>query len=338
MIITLKPNTPQIEIDRLAEYFESKGVRVHRIHGENFDVFGLVGDTTRLDERDVRSNVWIENVQRVQVPYRLANRMFHPEDTVVDVEGVKIGAGQKVAVMAGPCSVESLEGLCSIARAVKDCGASILRGGAYKPRTSPYSFQGLGYEGILDLAEARRRTGLPVVSEIMSERNLDEFIEYIDLVQIGARNMQNFQLLKAVGRINKPVMLKRGMSSTVEEWIMAAEYIMANGNPNVIFCERGIRTFEKMTRFTMDLAVIPLLKEKTHLPVVIDPSHASGDWKLVEPVALGAVAAGADGLIIEVHDRPDQAFSDGAQSLKPEKFRALVTKARAVARAVGRDL
>ncbi|MBQ1505903.1 MAG: 3-deoxy-7-phosphoheptulonate synthase, partial [Erysipelotrichales bacterium] len=221
---------------------------------------------------------------------------------------------------------------------VKEAGAELLRGGAYKPRTSPYSFQGLGYEGILDLAKAREITGLPVVTEIMSADHLEEFAENVDLIQIGARNMQNFDLLKEVGKLKKPVLLKRGMSATIEEWIMAAEYIMASGNPNVIFCERGIRTFEKYTRNTLDLAVIPLLKEKTHLPVIIDPSHATGDWKLIEPVALAAIAAGADGLMIEVHPHPECALSDGAQSLKPAKFAELMKKARKVAGAVGRDL
>ena len=338
MIITLKKETPQEEIDRLADFFEAQGVKVNFIRGENYNVFGLVGDTTRIYDRDIQANEWVENVQRVQAPYKLANRLFHPEDTIVDVGGVRIGAGEKIAIMAGPCSVESLDGVCHIAREVKEAGADILRGGAYKPRTSPYSFQGLGYEGIMDLVEARNQTGMPIVTELMSPDHLDEFIENVDLVQIGARNMQNYDLLKAVGHINKPVLLKRGISATIEEWIMAAEYIMNAGNPNVIFCERGVRSFEKTTRFTMDLAVIPVLKEKTHLPVIIDPSHATGDWKLVEPVSLAAIAAGADGLIIEVHDNPDKAFSDGAQSLKPEKFAVLVEKARKVAEAIGRDI
>lgn len=338
MIITLKKNAPQEEVDRLIHQFEEKNLQVHMIEGSNWNVFGLVGDTTRLDERDILADEWVANVQRVQAPYKLANRMFHPEDTVVDVSGIKIGGKEKVVVMAGPCAVEGLEGVCEIAEQVKNAGADMLRGGAYKPRTSPYSFQGLGYEGILDLAEARKRTGLPVVTELMSADHLDEFVEHVDLIQIGARNMQNFDLLKAVGRTNKPVLLKRGMSATIEEWIMSAEYIMSEGNQNVIFCERGIRTFEKLTRNTMDLCVIPILKEKTHLPVVIDPSHATGDWKYIEPMSLAAIAAGADGLIIEVHNHPSQAFSDGMQSLKPEKFAQLVMKAKAVAHAVGREM
>lgn len=338
MIITLKRATPQAEVDRLISLFESKGLRVNLSHGEYYTVMGLVGDTTKIYERDIEANEWVENVHRVQVPYKLANREFHPDDSIVYVGDIPIGAGQKLAIMAGPCSVESLDGVCNIAEEVKKAGANILRGGAYKPRTSPYSFQGLGYEGILDMVEARRRTGMPIVTEIMSEKHIDEFMENVDLVQIGARNMQNFDLLKAVGHLNKPILLKRGMSATIEEWIMSAEYIMAHGNPNVILCERGIRTFEKATRFTMDLAVIPIIKKRTHLPIIIDPSHATGSWELIEPVAMAAVAAGADGLIIEVHDHPDQALSDGAQSLKPEKFATLVENCRKVAKAVGRDM
>ena len=264
--------------------------------------------------------------------------MFHPEDSVIDVAGIKVGGNEKIVIIGGPCSVEGDEPLCNIAKEVKDAGAKMLRGGAYKPRTSPYAFQGMGYEGIKCLNHARDLTGLPVVSELMSADKLDEFVENVDLIQIGARNMQNFDLLKAVGKINKPVLLKRGLSATIEEWIMSAEYIMANGNPNVILCERGIRTFEKYTRNTLDLSVVPIIKEKTHLPIIIDPSHATGDWKLVESMSLAAVAAGADGLIIEVHDHPECALSDGAQSLKPEKFKTLVDKARKVALAIGREI
>ena len=338
MIVTLKKQTPKTEINRLTGLFESQGLKIHFSEGENYIVLGLVGDATQLSERDILANEWVSNVQRVGAPYKLANRMFHPDDTVVDVGGIKIGGHEKIAVIAGPCAVESEEAIIEAAKEVKEAGAELLRGGAYKPRTSPYSFQGLGYEGILDLAKAREITGLPVVTEIMSVDHLEEFAENVDLIQIGARNMQNFDLLKEVGKLKKPVLLKRGMSATIEEWIMAAEYIMASGNPNVIFCERGIRTFEKYTRNTLDLAVIPLLKEKTHLPVIIDPSHATGDWKLIEPVALAAIAAGADGLMIEVHPHPECALSDGAQSLKPAKFAELMKKARKVANAVGRDL
>ena len=338
MIITLKKNAPQSEVDKLYNDFEEKGVQVNVIHGDTFNVFGLVGDTSQLSDRDILANEWVENVQRVSAPYKLSNRMFHPEDTIVDVGGIKVGGNEKIVVIGGPCSVESEEQICRIGEEVKECGADMIRGGAYKPRTSPYAFQGLGYQGLLNMAEARERTGLPIVSEVMSADKVDEFVENVDLVQIGARNMQNFDLLKAVGHINKPVLLKRGMSATIEDWIMSAEYIMAAGNPNVIFCERGIRTFEKYTRNTMDLAVIPIIKEKTHLPIIIDPSHATGDWKLIEPMALAAIAAGADGLIIEVHDCPEKAWSDGAQSLKPEKFKELIRKGKIVAEAVGRSL
>lgn len=338
MIITLKKNAPEVEVDKLHHQFEEKGLQVNIIHGENFNVFGLVGDTTHLDERDILANEWVANVQRVAAPYKLANRMFHPEDTIVDVGGIPVGGKEPIVIIGGPCSVEGEEQVCRIAQEVKDAGGCMLRGGAYKPRTSPYSFQGLGYEGILNMVSARNKTGLPIVSELMSADKIDEFVENVDLVQIGARNMQNFDLLKACGHINKPILLKRGMSATIEDWIMSAEYIMASGNPNVIFCERGIRTFEKYTRNTMDLAVIPIIKEKTHLPIIIDPSHSTGDWKYVEAESLAAIAAGADGLIIEVHDVPEKAWSDGAQSLKPEKFEKLIQKAKNVAKAVGRDI
>ena len=338
MIITLKKNAPAAEIRKLHDSFEEKGLQVSLIEGKDFNVFGLVGDTAHIYERDILANMWVENVQRVSAPYKLANRMFHPEDTVVDVAGVKVGGKEKIVVIGGPCSVEGREQICRIAQEVSECGADMLRGGAYKPRTSPYSFQGLGYEGIMDLCEARDRTGLPVVSELMSADKLDEFAANVDLIQIGARNMQNFDLLKAVGHVKKPVLLKRGMSATIEDWIMSAEYILSSGNPNVIFCERGIRTFETYTRNTMDLSVIPILKERTHLPVIIDPSHATGDWKLIEPISLAAIAAGADGLIIEVHDHPSSAWSDGAQSLKPENFQELIRRCRKVAAAIGRDM
>ena len=338
MIITLKKNAPQTEIDRLHDAFEKRGLEVHEIEGDDYNVWGLVGDTASLDERDILANEWVENVQRVSAPYKLANRMFHPDDTIVDVGGIKIGGKEPIVIMGGPCSVEGKEQVVRIAKEVKAAGGKILRGGAYKPRTSPYSFQGLGYEGILDMVAAREETGMPIVSEIMSADKIDEFVENVDLVQIGARNMQNFDLLKAVGHIQKPVMLKRGMSASIEDWIMSAEYIMASGNPNVILCERGIRTFERYTRNTMDLAVVPIIKERTHLPIVIDPSHSTGDWKYVEAESLAAIAAGCDGLIIEVHDHPDEAWSDGSQSLKPERFAELIQKARRVAQAVDRDI
>lgn len=338
MIITLKKDASAQEVQRLRESFDTRGLKVNVIEGDEFNVWGIVGDTAHVNDRDILANRCVENVQRVSAPYKLANRMFHPEDTVVDVGGIKVGGNEPIVVIGGPCSVESKDMICRIGEEVKECGAQMIRGGAYKPRTSPYAFQGLGYEGILDMVEARNRTGLPIVSELMSADKIDEFVENVDLIQIGARNMQNFDLLKAVGHVNKPILLKRGMSATIEDWIMSAEYIMASGNPNVILCERGIRTFEKYTRNTMDLAVIPIIKERTHLPIVIDPSHATGDWKLIESVSLAAIAAGADGLIIEVHDHPDQAWSDGAQCLKPEKFQELIRKCKKVAAAVGREM
>ena len=338
MIITLKKNTPQPEIDRLIQNFEKQGVQVNMISGANYNVFGLVGDTAKLDERRIMANEWVEDVTRIAAPYKLANRMFHPQDSVIDVSGVKVGGQEKIVVIGGPCSVEGEAMICDIAQQVKDAGGVMLRGGAYKPRTSPYAFQGMGTEGILAMVKAREKTGLPIVSELMSADKIDEFVEHVDLIQVGARNMQNFDLLKALGKIDKPVLLKRGLANTIEEWIMAAEDIMAGGNKNVILCERGIRTFEKYTRNTLDLSVVPIIKERTHLPIIIDPSHATGDWKLVEAMSLAAIAAGADGLIIEVHACPECAWSDGAQSLKPAKFASLIEKGRTIAQVVGRSL
>ncbi|MEG1477551.1 MAG: 3-deoxy-7-phosphoheptulonate synthase, partial [Oscillospiraceae bacterium] len=314
------------------------GLSVTLIRGTDYNVFGLVGDTTKVDEKRVRANPFVEDVTRVAAPYKKANRLFHEADTIVDVSGVKVGGREKVVVIGGPCSIEGEDATIDIAKQVKAAGGSMLRGGAYKPRTSPYAFQGLETQGIMDMVRAREVTGLPIVSELMSETKVDEFEEYVDLVQIGARNMQNFNLLKAAGKMSKPILLKRGLANTIEEWIMSAEYIMAGGNENVILCERGIRTFEKYTRNTLDLSVIPILKQKSHLPIIIDPSHATGDWRLVESMALAAVAAGADGLIIEVHQSPELAWSDGAQSLKPEKFKSVIDKCRKIAEVVGREM
>ena len=338
MIISTKRGTPQAELERIIREFEAQGLSVTMIRGTDYNVFGLVGDTTVLDEKRIRANPYVESVQRVSEPYKKANRLFHEADSVIDVAGVKVGGREKIAVIGGPCSVESEAQMISVAKKVRAAGGTMLRGGAYKPRTSPYAFQGLGTEGILDMVAAREATGLPSVSELMSEHEIDEFEQYVDLVQIGARNMQNFRLLKAVGKMKKPVLLKRGLANTIEEWIMSAEYIMAGGNENVILCERGIRTFEKYTRNTLDLSVVPIIKEKTHLPIIIDPSHATGDWRYVESMSLAAIAAGADGLIIEVHENPEAAWSDGAQSLKPERFAAVIEKGRAIARVVGREL
>ncbi|MDD7281192.1 MAG: 3-deoxy-7-phosphoheptulonate synthase [Erysipelotrichaceae bacterium] len=337
MIITVKKEATKQDIDLLIQKLELQNVQVHAIYGENYNVFGLVGDTSKIDEKNLMANPIITDIQRVSQPYKLANRMFHPEDTIVDVNGIKIG-GKKIVMIAGPCSVEGQDQITRIAKEVKEAGADMLRGGAYKPRTSPYAFQGMGTDGILAMVNARQQTGLPIVSELMAIEHLPEFVENVDIIQIGARNMQNFDLLKAVGRTKKPVLLKRGLANTIEEWIMAAEYIMSEGNPNVIFCERGIRTFEKYTRNTLDLAVIPIIKERTHLPIVIDPSHAAGDYKLIESLSLAAIAAGADGLIIEVHDDPCNAWSDGSQSLKPKRYAQLVEKGRQIAEVIGRTI
>ena len=337
MIITVKKEAKKQDIDLLIQKLELQGVQVHLILGENYNVFGLVGDTSKLDEKNLLANPIITDIQRVSQPYKLANRMFHPEDTIVNVNGIEIG-GKKIVMIAGPCSVEGQDQISRIEKEVKEAGADMLRGGAYKPRTSPYAFQGMGTAGILAMVNARHETGLPIVSELMAIEHLEEFVENVDIIQIGARNMQNFDLLKAVGKTKKPVLLKRGLANTIEEWIMAAEYIMSEGNPNVIFCERGIRTFEKYTRNTLDLAVIPIIKERTHLPIIIDPSHAAGDYKLIEALSLASIAAGADGLIIEVHDDPCNAWSDGSQSLKPKRYAQLVEKGKQIAKVIGREM
>lgn len=337
MIISTKKGTPKEELEKIISSFEAQGLAVTLIQGTDYNVFGLVGDTTKIAENDVLSNPWVDNVTRVSAPYKRANRLFHPADSVIDCGGVAIG-GKKIAIIGGPCSIESEQQAVRIAGDVKNAGGNLFRGGAYKPRTSPYSFQGLETEGILDMVKARELTGLPIVSELMDEAHIPEFEEYVDVVQIGARNMQNFQLLKAVGKMTKPVLLKRGLANTIEEWIMSAEYIMAGGNEKVIFCERGIRTFEKYTRNTLDLSAVPIIHERTHLPIVIDPSHATGKANLVEPMMLAAVAAGADGLEVEVHYDPRHAWSDGAQCLTPDAFASAIEKCRAIAHAVGREV
>ena len=338
MIITLKKDTPEQEEKKFIQSFKEKGMDVTISKGVSYTVLGIIGDTTILDEKIIAAHPFVDNVQRVAAPYKKANRLFHPEDTVIDVAGIKIGGKEDIVVIGGPCSVETREILFDIAKDVKAAGAKLLRGGAYKPRTSPYAFQGQGSIGIQWLCEAREKFGLPIVSELMSVDKIDEFAENVYLIQVGARNMQNFDLLKALGKINKPVLLKRGLSNTIEEWLMSAEYIMAGGNENVILCERGIRTFEKYTRNTLDLSVVPIIKQKSHLPIIIDPSHATGDWRLVESMSLAAIASGADGLIIEVHNNPECAWSDGAQSLKPEKFKTVIEKGRTIAKVVGRGM
>ena len=323
MIIVLKQHAPDEKVKAFCNELQTMGYQINDSMGSDTHILGLIGDTKALSESWVLANPVVETCRRVTEPYKKANRKFHPDDSVIDVEGVKIGGGN-FAVIAGPCSIESEEQITYCAQRVKDAGASLLRGGAFKPRTSPYSFQGLETEGILDMVKAREATGLPIVSELMSEDRIPEFEEYVDVVQIGARNMQNFQLLKAVGKMHKPVLLKRGLCNTIEEWIMSAEYIMAGGNEQVILCERGIRTFEKYTRNTLDLSAVPIIHEKTHLPVIVDPSHATGKANLVEPMMIAAVAAGADGLMIEVHNNPAKAKCDGAQSLTPDQFDELM--------------
>ncbi|NMB13627.1 MAG: 3-deoxy-7-phosphoheptulonate synthase [Gallicola sp.] len=319
MIIKLKQNPDKEQVARLKEWLTNQGVEVRPTVGENITILGLVGDTTKIDASLINALEIVEAVKRIQEPYKEANRRFHPEDTVITLEnGTKIG-GNNFTVIAGPCSVESKEQIIEVAKAVKKSGATILRGGAFKPRTSPYAFQGMGAEGIELLLAAKKETGLPIVTEIMESSQL-ELCDDVDIIQVGARNMQNFELLKRLGKIDKPILLKRGLSATYQELIMSAEYIMAGGNRNVILCERGIRTFERMTRNTLDISAVPILKEETHLPVIIDPSHAAGMSRMVEPLSLAATAAGAHGMIIEVHNDPEHALCDGPQSLKPETF------------------
>ena len=338
MIITIKQNASTDDINKLSDAIKAKGLKINDSIGDNYHILGIIGDTTILDEKLIKAHECVADVTRVGAPYKKANRLFHPEDSVIEVGGIKIGGKEKIVVIGGPCSVEGKEAVLDIAKGVKESGGVMLRGGAYKPRTSPYAFQGMETEGVEILVEAREKYNLPIVSELMDIEHLDEFIENVDLIQVGARNMQNFSLLKALGKTNKPILLKRGLSNTIEEWLMAAEYIMAGGNNNVILCERGIRTFEKYTRNTLDLSVIPIVKKKSHLPIVIDPSHATGDWELVESMSLAAIAAGCDGLIIEVHNNPEEAWSDGAQSLKIDNFAKVIEKGRTIAKVIGRDI
>lgn len=336
MIIVLKQNSGQKEIDRVENLIKTKGLDTHIVKGAGQTIIGCIGDTSRIDAKLFEVNPYVDKVIHVQEPYKLANRAFHPEDTVVDVSGVKVGSGN-MAYIAGPCSVETYEQVLSIAKDIKAAGANMLRGGAFKPRTSPYSFQGLGPEGLDILCAVKEEVGLPIVTELMSPEYLDVFNEKVDLIQIGARNMQNFDLLKQLGQVDRPILLKRGLNATYEEWIMSAEYIMASGNENVILCERGIRTFETYTRNTLDLQSVPVLRKLTHLPVIIDPSHAGGKWWLVDSMAKASVAAGADGLMIEVHNNPEAALCDGAQSLKPEKYSELLKDVKQIADIIHRQ-
>ena len=337
MIIVLKPHTTEENVARVENLVKKRGLDIHTVRGEGVTIIGCIGDTTAVDAKLFEVDFSVDRVMHVQEPYKLANRAFHPEDSIIVVSGVKVGGGH-LAMIAGPCSVESYEQVLEIAKAAKASGANMLRGGAFKPRTSPYAFQGMGLAGLDILCKVREETGLPIVTELMSSEYLDVFDEKVDLIQIGARNMQNFDLLKKLGKTKRPILLKRGLNATYDEWIMSAEYIMASGNENVILCERGIRTFETFTRNTLDLQSVPVLQKKTHLPIVIDPSHAGGKWWLVQPMANAAIASGADGLMIEVHNDPECALCDGAQSLKPEKYDILMKNVAAIAQVIGKTI
>lgn len=329
MIVILKNNPEKKQLDNLISWLNGMNVDIHFTEGSTKTIMGLVGDTASVDIDLIQALDIVEDVKRVQEPYKNANRKFHPDDTVIEIApGIKIGGGN-FQVIAGPCSVESEEQVCTVAKAVKASGARLYRGGAFKPRTSPYAFQGMRSEGIRLLSKAKEQSGLPIVTEVMDISHLPLF-ENVDVIQVGARNMQNFELLKELGKIDKPILLKRGLSSTLQELLMSAEYIMAGGNEKVILCERGIRTFETAMRNTLDLASIPLLKEKTHLPVIVDPSHATGISSLVKPMAMAATAAGADGLMIEVHNNPAKALCDGPQSLTPEAFDDVMKSVNAI--------
>lgn len=337
MIVILKQKTPEQEVKKLIDKIHSLGVDVQMINGQEKNILGIIGDTSKVDPSKIEANKNVEKIMSVQEPYKKANRLFHPENSIFNISGREIG-GKKLALIAGPCSVESAEQVTGIAKAVKEIGAGFLRGGAFKPRTSPYSFQGLEAEGLELLKLARKETGLPIVTEIMSTSMIDKFVDDVDIIQVGARNMQNFDLLKELGKTDKPILLKRGLSATIEELLMSAEYIMAGGNERVILCERGIRTFETYTRNTLDLSVVPAIKKLSHLPVIIDPSHAAGKSWMVDPLSKAAIAVGADGLIIEVHNDPDNALCDGQQSIKPSEYAKLVEEMRLIAKAVGREL
>ena len=331
MLVVMKQNTPETEIKKLEAKLNSLGLSVHRSQVDNYYILGLDGDTRNLEKSQIEANNYVEKVLEVLHPFKLASRDFHPENSIIDIEGIKIG-GRTPVIMAGPCAVESETQFLTIAKSVKESGAHILRGGAFKPRTSPYSFQGLGEEGLKIMKKAKDMTGMPIITEVMSMEDFDLVESYADIIQIGARNMQNFSLLKRAGKSNKPIMIKRGMSATIEELLMSAEYVMAGGNYRVILCERGIRTFETYTRNTLDISAIPAIKELSHLPIIVDPSHACGRWSMIKPLSRAAIAVGADGLIIEVHNDPEKALSDGAQSLKPEKFHELMMEIKGLSK------
>lgn len=337
MIIIMNPKCEEAQVNKVVNIVEEKGLQVNLSKGTTNCIIGCVGDTSILDPDKLLRVEGVEKVLKVQEPFKKANKLFKPDPTIIKVDNSIVG-GNHLGIMAGPCSVESEEQIIEVAKAVKAAGANFLRGGAFKPRTSPYSFQGLELEGLRLLKLAKKETGLPIVTEIMSTDYIDDFVENVDVIQIGARNMQNFDLLKQIGKTNKPVLLKRGLSSTIEEWLMSAEYIMAGGNDKVILCERGIRTFEPYTRNTLDLSAVPVVKRLSHLPVIVDPSHAAGYWYLVEPLAKAAIVAGADGLMVEVHNDPENALSDGQQSIKPENFKNLMDKIKALAKMEGKEI
>lgn len=337
MIIVLKQGTTQQEIDTVTNAVVARGVSVSPIVGTEMTILGLTGDTSRIDPDQLESFHCVERIMKVAEPFKKANRAFHPAPSEIKIGNTVVG-GKKLAIMAGPCSVESNEQITAVAQAVKDAGATVLRGGAFKPRTSPYSFQGLAYEGLDMLCHAREQTGLPIVTELMSPYDIDTFVEKVDCIQVGARNMQNFDLLKQLGKIRKPILLKRGLSATIEEWLMSAEYIMAGGNEQVILCERGIRTFETYTRNTLDLSAICAVKKLSHLPVIVDPSHSTGKSWMVQPIARAAIAVGVDGVMIEVHNDPAHALCDGAQSITPAAFVDVMADIRKIAEAVGREV
>ena len=334
----MKQGATRQEIDYVADIITAKGgITVNPMYGSDLTILGLIGDTSRIDPAQLESFRCVERIMKVAEPFKKANRMFHPGPSEVRVGDTVVG-GSKLSVMAGPCSVESEAQIEEVAQSVKDAGATILRGGAFKPRTSPYSFQGLEYRGLDLLCHAREITGLPIVTELMSPYDIDKFEDMVDCIQVGARNMQNFDLLKRLGQTRKPILLKRGLSATIEEWLMSAEYIMAGGNENIILCERGIRTFETYTRNTIDLSAICAVKKLSHLPVIVDPSHATGKYWMVQPLARAAIAVGADGLMIEVHNDPAHALCDGAQSIKPDAFAEVMADIRNIAKAVGREI
>ena len=338
MVVILKPKTSEEDINKMISYIKDMGLDVMTNSGVDCTVLGLLGDTSKIDPDTLMLNVHVDRVMRIAEPFKKASRKFHPESTGVKVGEAEIGAEGEFTVIAGPCSVETRDQIVGVAESVKKSGAKLLRGGAFKPRTSPYSFQGLELEGLNLLKEAKEKTGLPIVTEIMSPKMVEVFDRDVDVIQVGARNMQNFDLLKELGKTKKPILLKRGLSATIEEWLMSAEYILASGNPNVILCERGIRTFETYTRNTLDISAIPAVKRLSHLPVIVDPSHSAGMSWMVEPLSLAAMAVGADGLIIEVHNCPEKAWCDGAQSLNENQFNALMNKMRAMGANVDKKL